>query len=156
MLTAHELLEAVVQKGGILAYRVRREGLEVLLAHPGGPDYEGLDKGYWTILKGGLHPGESAIIGAQREFTEETGMPPPPDLVFLGVSPQYPNCRVYTAHYDVPTHGMVSNTFFHPDGNVYHEMDDWRWFDLKTAREYMDPQFLPLLGMLRKHVKETT
>ena len=36
---------------GILAFR-RRKGIEVLLAHPGGPFWAKKDDGVWTIPKG--------------------------------------------------------------------------------------------------------
>ena len=39
---------------GILLYR-RRPGLEVLLAHPGGPLFASKDAGHWTIQIGRAH-----------------------------------------------------------------------------------------------------
>ena len=42
---------------GLLAFR-RRHGLEVLLAHPGGPFWARKDAGVWTIPKGLVEPGE--------------------------------------------------------------------------------------------------
>jgi predicted NUDIX family NTP pyrophosphohydrolase len=51
-------------------------GIEVLLAHPGGPFWQGRDEGAWTIPKGGIHDGEPPLDSAIREFTEETGFEP--------------------------------------------------------------------------------
>jgi len=57
---------------GILAYR-RENGLEVLLAHPGGPLWAKKDAGAWSIPKGLVESGD-LIACARREFTEETGL----------------------------------------------------------------------------------
>jgi predicted NUDIX family NTP pyrophosphohydrolase len=59
--------------GGILLYRRRNGGLEVLLAHPGGPFWANRDAGAWTIPKGVVEPGEPLEAVAIREFGEETG-----------------------------------------------------------------------------------
>jgi predicted NUDIX family NTP pyrophosphohydrolase len=59
---------------GLLACR-RRNGLEVLLAHPGGPFWAKKDDGVWTIPKGLVDPGEDLIAAARREFAEETNLP---------------------------------------------------------------------------------
>ncbi len=60
---------------GILLYRRAVGGLEVLLAHPGGPSFAAKDAGYWTIPKGEVEPGEALEAVARREFEEETGHP---------------------------------------------------------------------------------
>src|SRR5215471_9091021 len=57
---------------GILAYR-RKNGLEILLAHPGGPLWAKKDAGAWSIPKGLMESGD-LIACARREFTEETGL----------------------------------------------------------------------------------
>jgi len=58
---------------GILLYRRRESGIEVLLGHPGGPYFEGRDEGVWSIPKGEVEAGEELIDVAFREFEEETG-----------------------------------------------------------------------------------
>ena len=58
---------------GLLAFR-RRNELEVLLAHPGGPFWAKKDDGAWTIPKGLVEPGDDLIATARREFTEETNL----------------------------------------------------------------------------------
>jgi len=58
---------------GLLAFR-RRDGLEVLLAHPGGPFWAKKDDGAWTIPKGLAEPGADLLATAQREFAEETNL----------------------------------------------------------------------------------
>jgi predicted NUDIX family NTP pyrophosphohydrolase len=58
---------------GLLAFR-RREALEVLLAHPGGPFWAKKDDGAWTIPKGLSERDADLLATAQREFTEETNL----------------------------------------------------------------------------------
>ena len=59
---------------GLLMFRRTRGYLEVFLAHPGGPFFRDNDKGYWTIPKGEVEPGEELFDTACREFHEEVGM----------------------------------------------------------------------------------
>ena len=54
-------------------FRRRRNKLEVLLAHPGGPFFARKDDGVWTIPKGEAAPGEDLLTRAQAEFEEEVG-----------------------------------------------------------------------------------
>src|SRR2546430_1939675 len=72
-------------KAGILLYREGALGqLEVLLGHPGGPEYRRKDSGVWRIPGGELEDGEQAIAAAKREFKEETDCDPPEYLIELG------------------------------------------------------------------------
>ena len=57
---------------GILAFR-RRSGLELLLAHPGGPYWRSRDVGAWSIPKGMVET-DDVLACARREFNEETGL----------------------------------------------------------------------------------
>lgn len=57
-------------------YRFTGRGIEVLLAHPGGPYWRNKDEGAWTIPKGEVAPGEDELAAAVREFQEETGLKP--------------------------------------------------------------------------------
>ena len=60
------------QSAGIVAFR-RRSGLELLLAHPGGPYWRSKDAGAWSIPKGVVQS-EDLLACARREFNEETGL----------------------------------------------------------------------------------
>jgi predicted NUDIX family NTP pyrophosphohydrolase len=58
---------------GILLYRRRHDGLEVLLAHPGGPYWARQQHASWSVPKGIAEPDEAPEAVAAREFAEETG-----------------------------------------------------------------------------------
>ena len=58
---------------GILLFRSSTGSLEVLLAHPGGPYWNGQDDGSWSVPKGIAEAGEALPDVAAREFAEETG-----------------------------------------------------------------------------------
>jgi predicted NUDIX family NTP pyrophosphohydrolase len=61
------------QSAGLLMFRSVRDGLEVFLAHPGGPFWSKKDEGSWTLPKGEYAEDEEPLTAARREFTEETG-----------------------------------------------------------------------------------
>ena len=61
---------------GILLFRRRPTGIEVLLVHPGGPLWKNKDAGIWSIPKGLLHADEDLLAAACREFEEEIGFKP--------------------------------------------------------------------------------
>jgi predicted NUDIX family NTP pyrophosphohydrolase len=63
---------------GLLLFRRADDGVEVLIAHPGGPVWSRRDAGSWSLPKGARLDGEEALLdAARREFREETGHPPP-------------------------------------------------------------------------------
>jgi predicted NUDIX family NTP pyrophosphohydrolase len=61
------------QSCGILLFRRAPAGLQVLLAHPGGPYWQRQDFGSWSVPKGVAEDGEAPEAVAAREFAEETG-----------------------------------------------------------------------------------
>src|ERR1700685_2168603 len=67
---------------GLLAFR-RRNQVEVLLAHPGGPFWAKKDDGAWTIPKGLAAPGEDLLATARREFSEETNLTADGEMIAL-------------------------------------------------------------------------
>ena len=64
------------ESAGMLLFRRTVDGIEVFLAHPGGPFWKNKDEGAWTIPKGEIGEGEDAFAAARREFIEETGVDP--------------------------------------------------------------------------------
>jgi predicted NUDIX family NTP pyrophosphohydrolase len=71
---------------GILLYRRNHAGLEVLLAHPGGPYWSRQDFGSWSVPKGIAEPDEAPEAVAAREFAEETGF----EVVSVAREPEQP------------------------------------------------------------------
>src|SRR5690606_27297329 len=63
------------RSAGLLLFRRGDSGVEVFLAHPGGPYWAKRDDGAWTIPKGEEEEGEDPAEAAIREFEEETGFP---------------------------------------------------------------------------------
>jgi predicted NUDIX family NTP pyrophosphohydrolase len=59
---------------GILLFRRRPPGIEVMLVHPGGPFWAKKDAAAWSIPKGLAEEGEDPLTAAKREFFEETGV----------------------------------------------------------------------------------
>jgi len=68
---------------GILLFRRRPSGLEVLLVHPGGPLWKNKDAGIWSIPKGLVHADEDLLVCACREFEEEIGFKPTGPFIYL-------------------------------------------------------------------------
>ena len=69
---------------GLLMFRRTEGGLQVLLAHPGGPYFQKKDEGAWTIPKGEITEGEDLLTRAGIEFEEELGLAPFGDWIELG------------------------------------------------------------------------
>ena len=67
-----------VTSAGILLWRRREGGLEVFIAHMGGPFWSKKDEAAWSIPKGEYPVDEDALVAAHREFLEEIGVPAPP------------------------------------------------------------------------------
>ena len=53
---------------GMLVFRRKTSGVEVLLGHPGGPFWAKKDDGAWTIPKGLVELGDDLLSAARREF----------------------------------------------------------------------------------------
>jgi predicted NUDIX family NTP pyrophosphohydrolase len=142
---------------GILLYRRALNGLEVLLAHPGGPFFQRRDDGHWTIPKGEVDPGEDLLDVARREFEEETGQPPPEtDPLPLGSIVQKGGkvVHAWALAGDLDAERAVSNTFEleWPPGSgrrrEFPEIDRVAWFDTAEARRKLKPTQIPFLERL--------
>ena len=142
---------------GILLYRRRPAGIEVLLAHPGGPLFARKDAGHWTIPKGEVEPGEELLAVARREFEEETGHPQPDGATIeLGSIVQKGGKVVHgwAIEGDLDPAAAVSNTFelAWPPGTglrqVFPEIDRVEWFDTEEARRRVKETQVPLIDRL--------
>ena len=131
---------------GLLLHRrveAHGDGIEVLLAHMGGPFWANKDVGAWSIPKGEYEPGDDPLAAARREFAEEMGSAPPlAGYRELGTI-VLPAGKLVTAWaveagFDATT--VVSNTFeieWPPrSGRIqtFPEIDRAGWFTVDEAR----------------------
>ena len=69
----------MITSAALLLHRRSGDGIEVLIAHMGGPFWARKDEGAWSIPKGEFDPAtEQAADAAAREFREELGVASPP------------------------------------------------------------------------------
>jgi predicted NUDIX family NTP pyrophosphohydrolase len=141
---------------GLLLYRRPQGGLEVFLAHPGGPFWRGRDLGAWTIPKGLVTAGEELLDAARREFEEETGIAPREPFLPLGSIRQKAGKVIHAwaweGNADPAT--IVSNTTSceWPRGSgrtlTYPEVDRCAWFEPNAARTKLNPAQAELIDRL--------
>jgi predicted NUDIX family NTP pyrophosphohydrolase len=135
------------ESAGLLMYRRTGRGLEVFLAHPGGPFWKNKDQGAWTIPKGLVDEGEEPLDGARREFQEETGIVPAGPFVPLGDIRQKAGKRVHAWAWegDADPAAAVSNEMRTewPRGSgrwiTFPEVDRCAWFAPAEARARINP-----------------
>ncbi len=145
-----------VSSAGLLMYRVRGDGVEVLLVHPGGPFFKRKDEGAWTIPKGEVDAGEDDLTTARREFQEETGVTPAGPFVPLGEIKQKGGKRVRAWAFagDCDAGAIQSNTFtmeWPPKSGrqqEFPEIDRAEFFGLEQARQKMNPAQAAFLAAL--------
>ena len=138
----------------------RREALEVLLVHPGGPFWASRDEGAWTIPKGEPAEGEEPLDTARREFSEETGLRAQGPYLALGSVRQKGGkvVRAWAFEGDCDPAAVHSNTCeveWPPRSGrrlVVPEVDRAAWFDLAEARRRINPAQADLLDALAAQV----
>ena len=147
----------VKRSAGILLYRGKGAGLELLLVHPGGPFWAKKDLGAWSIPKGEYQEGEDPLAVARREFEEELGSPAPArDAIELGELAQ-PSRKLITAYAiegDFDANTLKSNLFemeWPPKtGRLqsFPEVDRAQWFTVEEARDKILPGQRPFIDRL--------
>src|SRR2546421_1188703 len=126
---------------GLLMYRRRPEGVQVLLVHPGGPFWKNKDDGAWSIPKGEVCEGEDLLVCAKREFQEETGVEPIGSFVALDAIKQKGGkiVHAFAVEGDLDPAKIHSNTFtieWPPRSGKrisVPEIDRADFFDIETA-----------------------
>jgi predicted NUDIX family NTP pyrophosphohydrolase len=148
---------------GILLYRHRGDGLEVLLAHPGGPFFVNRDLAHWTIPKGEPGPGDDLLTTAAREFSEETGhdlaavtadaaVEPIPLGTVIQASGKV--VHAWAVQGDLDPAAATSNTFeiTWPPGSdrreTFPEIDRVAWFTLDEAHRRANPSQVAFIDRL--------
>jgi predicted NUDIX family NTP pyrophosphohydrolase len=149
------------QSAGILLYRQAESGLQVLLAHPGGPYWAKRDLGAWSIPKGEFDPRmEDALTAACREFHEETGSHATGRFVDLGSIRQAGGKLVHafavSGDFDPASLRTQAVTIEWPpqSGQIkqFPEIDRAAWFDLAQARRYILPSQCEFLHRLEQRI----
>jgi len=146
----------VKKSAGILLYRLLKNKPEFFLVHPGGPFWTNKDAGAWTIPKGEYNINEEPLAAAIREFSEETGHIISGNFISLTPIIQKAGKQVdaWALEGDIDTTNIRSNSFnieWPPkSGNwkSYPEIDRAEWFDIKTAKEKINPAQVAFLEEL--------
>jgi predicted NUDIX family NTP pyrophosphohydrolase len=144
---------------GLLAFR-RHDGLEVLLAHPGGPFWMNKDDGAWTIPKGVADADADTLSAARREFTEETGFVAAGEMFPLRAVRQRSGKTVtaWAFESDFDLASSSSNLFemeWPPRSGrrkSFPEIDRLAWFDYDTALKKIIAYQKPFLVELRSKI----
>jgi predicted NUDIX family NTP pyrophosphohydrolase len=124
-------------------FKRERDGVRLLLVHPGGPFWAGKDAGAWSIPKGEYEAGEDPFAVARREFREELGSAPIGEFVELGelVQPSRKTIVAWGVEGDLDVRTITSNTFgleWPPKSGrrqTFPEVDRAEWFTAAQARE---------------------
>jgi predicted NUDIX family NTP pyrophosphohydrolase len=151
---------APAQSAGVVLYRRKSSGLEVLLVHPGGPFWARKDDGAWSIPKGEFSAGEAPADAARREFREETGVELSAALLPLTPVAQSRGKTVhaFAAEGDLNVEVVKSNTFtleWPPrSGRIqpFPEVDRAAWFTIAEAQRKIIAGQRPILDELRERV----
>ena len=139
-------------------FRRASGGVEVLLAHPGGPFWARRDEAAWTLPKGEIVPGEDPLAAARREFLEETGFTSSPPFLPLGELRQKSGKRIsaWAFEGDADPAALVSNLFemeWPPrSGRLqsFPEVDRLHWFRLVEARRKLIAGQAPFIDALER------
>ena len=143
---------------GLVLFRRGAKGLEIFLAHPGGPLWKSRDIGAWTIPKGLIDEGEDPLAAARREFREETGIDASGPFLPLGTIRQKAGKVVHGWAWagDADAAATTSNTakieWPRKSGRwvSYPEIDRCGWFTAAAAREKMNPAQAEFIGRLEQ------
>src|SRR5580704_7046278 len=141
---------------GILLFRRRPAGLEVMLVHPGGPFWAKKDDGAWSIPKGLVDEGEDLLAAAKREFLEETGMTVAGAFLDLGAHKQRSSKTIaaWACEGDFDPATLKSNTFsleWPPrSGRMaeFPEVDRAAWYAIDEALMKVHKGQKPIVGAL--------
>ncbi|CAN5437546.1 NUDIX domain-containing protein [soil metagenome] len=147
---------------GILLYRRSAVGLEVFIAHMGGPFWARKDERAWSIPKGAIESGEDELAAARREFHEEIGVPVPTgELVELGAFRYASGKSVTVFALEAPGFEiteLVSNSFeleWPPrSGRMrsFPELSEARWVPVGEAGLKLVAGQAPMLNELQSHL----
>lgn len=144
------------KSAGLLLFRRKSAGLEVLLVHPGGPLWAKKDEGAWSIPKGEIDGGEDPLAAARREFEEELGSPISGEFIELAPIRQASGKVVHAwaieGDFDPATltGGSFSMEWPPRSGRHQHfpEVDRAEWFTIDNAKRKINKAQIALLDQL--------
>lgn len=148
---------------GLVIYRRRSSGVEVLLVHPGGPFWRGKEDGAWSIPKGEVRADEELLAAARRECFEEIGLQIGGPFTPLEPIRQRGGKTVYAwaVAADFDESQVTSNNFtmeWPPRSGKqqeFPEVDKAQWFDFETAMRKINGGQQPLLKQLEALIKKS-
>jgi len=151
------------RSAALLLYRLSDGvGLEVLIAHMGGPFWAKKNARAWSIPKGEYEDDEDPRDAAFREFEEEMGSAPPAgQVVELGESMQASGkiITTYAMRGDFDASNIHSNTFRmewpRGSGNMqsFPEMDRAEWMSIERASQMLVNGQVPILKALTDYLR---
>jgi len=145
-------------------FRFKAGRIEVLLGRQGGPYYENMTEGHWSIPKG-LRDGEELVKDcAIREFREETSFDPPNEnsWLYLGIV-RSKSAKVYVIwafEGDCNPQEFQSNTcsIEWPKGSgekiEIPEIDKMDFFGIEEAKQKIVLSQQPFIDRLKTKLKE--
>ena len=142
-----------MRSAGLLPYRMNN-GLEVMIAHPGGPFFAGRDKGAWSIVKGAVERGEDDQEAAIREFEEETGWPAP-TADWVSLNETVLRSRKVVVAWAVPADfdpATLDPGMFRMHGRSYPEIDRVQWMTPIVARTKLSEAQTAFVDRLETHL----
>lgn len=151
------------RSAALLLYKLTGDsGLEVLIAHMGGPFWARKNARAWSIPKGEYEDGEDPRAAAFREFSEEMGSAAPPGRVIELGEMKQPSGKVITTYAvegDFDTSSIRSNTFEMewPKGSgriqEFPEIDRAEWMTAARAAEMLVKGQVPIIETLAGYVR---
>lgn len=147
------VMSGSVRSAGLLPYRTAI-GLEVMVAHPGGPFFAGKNRGAWSIVKGMVEKGEADEYAAAREFEEETGWTAPTDG-WIPLGETMLRSRKVVVAWAIERYFDPLNLdpgMFSMYGRQYPEIDRVEWVEPTHARTLLNPAQVVFIDRLEAHL----
>lgn len=150
------------KSAGLLLFRIKEDGPEFFLVHPGGPFWKNKDEGAWSVPKGEFDDSEDPLTAAQREFQEETGVVVSGKFTALVPVRQRSGKMIYCwgVNFHIDPSKIRSNLFqleWPPKSGKYidvPEVDRAGWFNYETAKKKLIPGQVALLDELYTLTKQ--
>jgi predicted NUDIX family NTP pyrophosphohydrolase len=151
------------RSGALLLYRLSdSSGLEVLIAHMGGPFWAKKNERAWSIPKGEYEDGDDPKATAFREFEEEMGSPAPNGSVIELGEVRQPSGKIITTYAiegDFDASNIHSNTFEMewPKGSgrtqEFPEIDRAAWMNVAQSSRMLVKGQVPIIEALGNYLK---